>query len=189
MEFPAARRGATVVLGGLACSIGVAPYRGRIAADCQTISVLGTEVDTGYLASSILVARALTVSSSWMMSEYLPGAQSCWHHFPFRKLIVRSLPAKPFVNQAPASSGVLITAEYALGRDRRTLLHAAGVDDALCSTGPAALAADGAQILHTAAEALIDSTDCRAPGVGMWLSQSLEEELAGRAAGYGDGDG
>ena len=187
--FQAARRGATVV-SGLARGIDAEAHRGCIAAAGRTVAVLGTGVDTVYPASSVSVARALIAGGGLLLSEYPLGTQPRRHHFPCRNRIISGLSTTLIVIQAPQGSGALITAEHALDQGREVLVHAAGMGDALCSTGTAALAADGAQVLHTAAAAHAASADgVSGVDVGLRLSRSLQEELAGRAAGYGERDG
>ena len=188
--FQAARRGATVV-SGLARGVDAEAHRGCVAAGGRTVAVLGTGVDTIYPASSASVARSLIAADGLLLSEYPLGTQPRRHHFPSRNRIISGLSTTLVVVQAPEGSGALITADHALDQGREVVVHAAGLGDAQCSAGSAALAADGAHVIETpgGARARMSGPVMGEAGVGKRLSQSLQAELTGALSCYGDDDG
>ncbi len=184
--FHAARRGATVV-SGLARGVDAEAHRGCLAAGGRTVAVLGTGVDTIYPRSSESLARALIADGGLLLSEYRLGTQPRRYHFPNRNRIISGLATALVVIQAPAGSGALITVDHALDQGRDVLVHPAGLGDAVCCAGSAALAADGATILATAAPA--PPAPRSGATVGRRLSRSLRSELTGVSACYGGPDG
>ena len=186
--FHAARRGATVV-SGLARGVDAEAHRGCLAADGRTVAVLGTGVDTIYPRSSESLARALIAGGGVLLSEYRLGTQPRRYHFPSRNRIISGLATTLVVIQAPAGSGALITVDHALDQGRDVLVHPAGLGDAVCSAGSAALAADGAPILAPDAPASAPRSGVSGAAMGRRLSRSLRSELAGVSARYGGTDG
>ena len=83
------------------------------------------------------------------MSEYSPGVGSAKYHFPARNRIISGLSRAVVVVQAPARSGALITADYALDQGRDLFVHAAGLVGVV-GVGSLELAEDGAKILTDA---------------------------------------
>lgn len=186
--FRAARRGATVV-SGLARGVDAEAHRGCLAAGGRTVAVLGTGVDTIYPRSSESLARALIADGGVLLSEYRLGTQPRRYHFPSRNRIISGLATTLVVIQAPAGSGALITVDHALDQGRDVLVHPAGLGDAVCSAGSAALAADGAPILATDPPASAPPPGVSGATMGRRLSRSLRSELAGVSARYGGPDG
>lgn len=189
VAFHAARRGAAIV-SGLARGIDAEAHRGCLAAGGRTVAVLGTGVDTVYPRSGEYLARALIAAGGLLLSEYRLGTQPRRYHFPCRNRIISGLATALVVIQAPAGSGALITVDHALDQGRDVLVHPAGLGDAVCCAGSAALAADGAPILATAASVSAPPRPgVSGAAVGRRLSRSLRSELAGVSARYGGPDG
>jgi len=136
-----AGRGITVV-SGLALGIDGAAHRGALAANGDTIAVLGSGVDLIQPASHRRLGERI-VREGLLMSEFLPEEPARAHHFPRRNRILAALSGATVVVEAAHKSGALITVEHALdvGRD---VYVVPGLLDAPQSRGCNALIQQGA---------------------------------------------
>jgi DNA processing protein len=139
---------------GLARGIDRAAHEGFLSAPAgggTAIGVMGNGIDDIYPVSSRSVARRIMEQGGALVSEYPPGVPPWKHNFPARNRIISGLCRATVVVQAPARSGALITAEYALEHGRDLFVHAAGTSGAQ-TQGTQALAAQGAPVIATADE-------------------------------------
>jgi DNA processing protein len=139
-----AGRGITVV-SGLALGIDGAAHRGALAANGDTIAVLGSGVDLIQPASHRRLGERI-VREGLLMSEFLPEEPARAHHFPRRNRILAALSGATVVVEAAHKSGALITVEHALdvGRD---VYVVPGPLDAPQSRGCNALIQQGAHLI------------------------------------------
>ena len=120
----AAADGATVV-SGLAYGIDICAHRGSLmSAQGQTVAVLPSGIDTITPQSHTKVAARILEKGGVLLSEYTPGTPAQAFRFVQRNRIIAALSPATVVVQAPAGSGALITADYALEYGRDVLLHA-----------------------------------------------------------------
>ncbi len=114
-----ALQGVTVA-SGMARGIDAAAHEGALTAGGATIAVLGCGVDVlyppeaGRLRDKILVAGAV-------VSEFPPGTQPLPHRFPARNRLISGMSRAVVVAEAPARSGALITARFALEQGREVM--------------------------------------------------------------------
>lgn len=144
------------VVSGLARGIDVAAHLGALSAGSaggNTGAVLACGADAVYPAGHRRVAGRILENGGFLATEYAPGVTPQKYHFPARNRIISGLSRTVVVVQAPAKSGALITADYALEHGRDLVVHAAGVDGTV-GQGTADLAADGALIIRGASELL-----------------------------------
>jgi DNA processing protein len=81
-----------------------------------------------------------------IVSEYNPGTKACAERFPARNRIISGLSDAVVVIEAPARSGALITAEFALEQGREVLAVPGGIY-AGTSEGCNQLIKDGAAVV------------------------------------------
>ncbi len=119
----AAEDGCTVV-SGLAYGIDSHAHKGSLlTASGQTAAVLPSGIDTiTPLAHTKLAGRILD-KGGLLLSEYRPGTPAQAFRFVQRNRIIAALSPVTLVAQAPAGSGALITADYALAYGRDVMLH------------------------------------------------------------------
>jgi DNA processing protein len=174
------RRGISVV-SGLALGIDAASHRGNLEGGGRTCAVLGSGADEIYPASNRPLARRILETGGGILSEYPPGTPPLKWHFPARNRIISALARGTLIVEAPAKSGALITACFALEQGRDLWVAAAG----LASEGAARLAEDGAGIVYSAADIAQDwgldpAVEDRKAGedsIGRTLAASLARQL------------
>jgi DNA processing protein len=139
------------VVSGLAFGIDRAAHEGALEGKGRTVAVLGCGIDAVYpRAHSSLAARIIATGGA-LVSEYPPGREPLKHRFPERNRIVSGLSRSVVVAQAPAHSGALITADFALEQGRDLMVLAAGLRGER-GAGTAALAEEGAAVVESAAD-------------------------------------
>lgn len=120
----AADDGCTVV-SGLAYGIDGHAHKGcLLSARGQTAAVLPCGIDTITPSAHKKLAQRLLEKGGVLLSEYAPGTGAQAFRFVQRNRIIAALSSATVVMQAPAGSGALITAEFALEYGRDVLLHA-----------------------------------------------------------------
>ncbi len=178
---------------GLARGIDAEAHRGSSDAGGRSIAVLGNGVDILFPGSSARVGRIMLAAGGVVLSEYPPGDPPLARNFPARNRIISGLARTTVVIQAPARSGALITADYALEQGRELMVHRVGTAGER-GAGSRRLAEQGAALIDGAADILEDwgwlggedKPIEHAPepqnslDAGKQLAGALEAELAGR---------
>lgn len=139
-----ALRGVPVV-SGLALGIDRAAHEGALSARGYTLAVLGSGIDSVYPRANSQLAGRILAYGGCLLSEYPPGLQALKYHFPERNRIVSGLCRSVLVAQAPARSGALITAEFALDQGRELFVMAGGTEGE-AGAGARMLAEEGAAV-------------------------------------------
>jgi DNA processing protein len=142
------------VVSGLARGIDVAAHQGALGAGV-TGAVLACGADAVYPKGHRRVAARIIETGGFLVSEYPPGVAPLKYHFPARNRIISGLARAVVVVQAPAKSGALITADYALDHGRDLAVHAVGLEG-VTGQGTKDLAADGALIVSSGADVLAE---------------------------------
>ncbi|QTQ15957.1 DNA-processing protein DprA [Treponema parvum] len=118
-KFGAEETGAGRLTGGKLCG--------------KTAAVLPCGIDTVIPSAHKRLASRILESGGCLLSEYLPGTGAEPWRFVQRNRIIAGLSPATVVIQAPAGSGALLTADFALGYDRDVLFH----ESALCRAAQA----------------------------------------------------
>jgi DNA processing protein len=143
--------GGVPVVSGLALGIDAMAHRGALEGGGPTLAVLGSAPDQVYPASNRVLARRILESGGALLSEYPPGTGPAKWRFPARNRIISALARGILIAEAPANSGALITARFALEQGRDLWVARAGADS-VRGEGCRNLAGDGARILDSAGE-------------------------------------
>ncbi len=139
------------VVSGLAIGIDRAAHEGALEGKGRTVAVLGCGIDAVYPRAHAGLASRILSSGGCVLSEYPPGRGAMRHRFPERNRIVSGLSRSVVVAQAPARSGALITADFALEQGRDLLVLEAGLAGER-GAGGAALAEQGARAVRGVAD-------------------------------------
>jgi DNA processing protein len=171
------------VVSGLALGIDAMAHRGNLEGGGRTCAVLGSGVDEIYPSSNRPLARRILEAGGGILSEYPPGTGPQKWRFPARNRIIAALARGTLIAEAPAASGALITARFALEQGRDLWVASAG----LGSAGIARLAEEGAKTIRSASDILaewgIAERKREDPGeghgsIGRTLAASLARHLA-----------
>ena len=170
------------VISGLARGIDAAAHRGALISTSPdtvaTGAVLGCGIDRVYPAGNRLLAERILSAGGFILSEYSPGVGPAKYHFPARNRIISGMSRGVVVIQAPAKSGALITADYALDQGRDLFVHADGIAGAE-GAGTRELAEDGARIVSGHLD-IFDEWGADTTGMGVSEASSvLEPEAPG----------
>jgi DNA processing protein len=146
-----ARAGAGIV-SGMARGIDAAAHVAALSTTGATIAVLGTGVDVAY-PTAHRTLRERIAATGLLLSEELPGDRANGGSFPKRNRIIAALAHVTIVTEAPARSGALITARYAMELGR-TVAAIPGPIDSPQSAGSNCLLRDGAYAIASIDDAL-----------------------------------
>jgi DNA processing protein len=182
------------VVSGLALGIDTAAHEGVLAGGGRTAAVLGCGADRIYPGSNRKLARSILESGGALISEYSPGTLPLRHHFPERNRLISGLCRKAVIVQAPARSGALITADYALEQNRDCCVMSCGLEGP-AGEGTLKLFLEGAPVIRDLGDLLRDEGAADAvnmiqespwPESGTEWAAMLLAELDGRLyQGYG----
>jgi len=132
------------VVSGMARGIDTAAHRGALSAG-GTIAVLGTPPDRVYPPENVRLLEAIA-ESGVIVTEYPLGTKPHPGLFPRRNRIIAGLALGTLVVEGSASSGALITADYALEASR-DVFAVPGPITWPQSAGPNALIRQGAKLV------------------------------------------
>jgi DNA processing protein len=120
--------GASVV-SGLAIGIDGAAHAATLDAGGRTVAVIGGGHGHLYPRAHARLAGAITAGGGAVVSELAPDLAPTVGTFPRRNRIVSGLADATVVIEAPARSGALITASWALEQGRDCFLAPGAIDD------------------------------------------------------------
>jgi DNA processing protein len=141
------------VISGLALGIDAMAHRGNLEGGAPTVAVLGSSPEEVYPVSNRILARRIVEQGGVILSEYPPGTGPRKWNFPARNRIIAGLARGAVIVEAPASSGALITAQFALDQGRDLWIASSGMSSAQ-GDGTRKLAGDGARVISGAADIL-----------------------------------
>ncbi len=142
------------VLSGLARGVDGIAHRGALAAGGRTVAVLGAGVDRIYPPEHRNLATEISKRGA-VVSEFPLGTAPRAHHFPMRNRIIAGGSLATVVIEGRVRSGSLITARLA-GEFGRLVFALPGRVDSELSRGPHALIRDGAILVESADQVLLD---------------------------------
>jgi len=142
------------VVSGLARGIDGAAHRGALRGRGFTCAVLACGVDAVYPAAHRSLAASMLESGGLLLSEYPPGTEIRKSRFPERNRLIAGLSRGTIVVEAPAGSGALITADFALEQGRDVFVASA------CLEGPRSAGLD--RLASDGARPIVDGSEIRA---------------------------
>lgn len=155
------------IVSGLAHGIDTFAHKGAVegivnAQKGSSIAVLASGLDSIYPAENRKIAASIIQTGGCLVSEYPPGIPPLKWHFPQRNRIISGLSEACVVIEAPAGSGALITADFALEQNRDLFFHEAALEYKYVKPlvvknkmSPAKYIEEGARVIHSA-EDMID---------------------------------
>lgn len=143
------------VVSGLARGVDSAAHRGALRGPGSTLAVLPAGIERIYPAANKVLAARIIDSGGALVTEYPPRTGITRWRFPERNRIIAGLSRSCVIVEAPERSGALITSEHALTEGRDVFVHGACLAGSRDS-GAKALAAQGAVVVHGAADILAE---------------------------------
>lgn len=119
--------GATVI-SGLAYGIDGAAHEATLRRGGKTVAVIGGGHATGIPRAHLRLADAIVEGGGAIISEYAPDTEPTRGTFPRRNRIISGLARATVVVEAPARSGALITASWALEQGRACFIVPGPID-------------------------------------------------------------
>lgn len=142
MSAQIAECGGMVISGG-ARGIDTIALESALAAGGTTVAVLAGGLDKYYPASNTPLFRRMC-NTGCLITEYPPGTPSNSWQFPIRNRIISGIANGLLVVEAPAKSGALISARYAMEQGRDVFSVPGSVNMPTCE-GTNALLREGAR--------------------------------------------
>lgn len=112
IAYALSKYGVATISGG-ALGVDCASHRGSLAADGVTICVLGCGINCNYLKENEKMREAISKRGA-VISEYPPDEKPRNFYFPARNRIISALSDGVLIIESGATSGSLITANYAV---------------------------------------------------------------------------
>lgn len=106
-----------VTISGLARGVDTVAAWATLDAGGTTVAVTGCGLDTVYPPENSELIKAIS-QNGCIITEYPPGTEPFHGNFPRRNRIIAGLSRGVLVTEAPARSGALITANFALEHNR-----------------------------------------------------------------------
>ncbi len=148
-----AARGVTVV-SGMAEGIDAAAHRGALRAGGRTIAVLGSGVDQVFPAAHADLMQEI-IRKGAVVSLFPMGMPAMSNNFPRRNRVISGLALGLIVVEAGPTSGALITARHAAEQGRE-VFAVPGHAGHPCSMGPHALIREGAKLVETVNDVVVE---------------------------------
>jgi len=148
-----ARAGLTIV-SGMARGIDTAAHRAALAAQSDTIAVLGCGVDIVYPSENRNLSAEIA-SKGLVLSEFPMGSTAFPQNFPIRNRIISGMSAGILVVEGAQYSGSAITARLALDQGREVFAVPGNITSKM-SWGPNLLIKQGAKLVQDWNDVVVD---------------------------------
>lgn len=143
-----------IIVSGMARGVDSICHRGALDAGGHTVAVLGCGINRVYPPENGSLMDEISLSGT-LLTEFKPDTPPVGSNFPIRNRIISGLCQGTLVVEAAEQSGALITARLA-SRQGRDLFALPGKVDEQNSQGPNSLIQEGAKMVTTARDILVE---------------------------------
>jgi len=154
LAFGLARAGMGIV-SGMARGVDGCAHEGAADAGGSTVAVLGSGVNVPYPMENIGLYRRIIAEAGAVVSEYPLDAVPQTYHFPHRNRLISGLCYGVVLVEGRHKSGAMITVNTALDQGREVFAVPGCVGQTL-SEGPLAILREGARLVTSAEDVLLD---------------------------------
>jgi DNA processing protein len=147
-------RAGLVIVSGMARGIDTAAHRATLAAQGDTMAVLGCGVDVVYPAENRNLAVELA-SKGLILSEFAMGSSAFPQNFPIRNRIISGMGVGLLVVEGAQYSGSAITARLAIDQGREVFAVPGNITSKM-SWGPNLLIKQGAKLVQDWNDVVVD---------------------------------
>ncbi|MCQ2398793.1 MAG: DNA-protecting protein DprA, partial [Sphaerochaetaceae bacterium] len=133
------------VVSGLAEGCDQAALMGALEGKTPCYAVLGCGLDVDYPSMSVPIKKRIIAEGGAVISRFAPGMPPLRQNFPNRNVIIAAMSEVTVVVQAPARSGALLTADFALQMNRDVAVVPEGLGTRWCREGTQMLYEEGAK--------------------------------------------
>lgn len=176
-----ARAGLTVV-SGMARGIDTAAHKGTLAAEGDTVAVLGCGVDVVYPSENRRLAADLA-AKGLLISEFPMGSTAFPQNFPIRNRIISGMSSGTLVVEGAQYSGSAITARLAIDQGREVFAVPGNITSK-ASWGPNLLIKQGAKLVQDWNDVIVELP----PQVRRELIERGKKRILGETADATSGD-
>ena len=169
-------RAGFAIASGLAFGIDEAAHEGTLDARGVTVAVLAGGIDRVYPRTHEPLARRIVAQGGALVSEYPPGEEPFGYRFIERNRIISGLVGGVLIVEAPAPSGALATARYAMEQDRDLFVVPGAIRDGRFA-GSLSLIRQGATLVASPDEILAEYGLRPAPADRQGDEDSSPEEI------------
>lgn len=141
-----------VIVSGMALGCDAVAAGGAIAANGQTVAVLGSGIDVVYPRQHLKLMEIIAQHGA-VMTEYPPGSSPVGAHFPVRNRIISGLCQGTLAVEGNLHSGALLTVGHAVKQGRQVFAIPGNVGEST-SEGTNELIRNGASVVLEAADIL-----------------------------------
>ncbi len=186
-----AARGITVI-SGMAEGVDAAAHRGALKAGGRTIAVVGSGVDQVFPVMHADLMQEI-IRNGAVVSLFPMGMPAMAGNFPRRNRVISGMALGLIVVEAGPTSGALITARHAAEQGRE-VFAVPGHAGHPCSMGPHALIREGAKLVETVNDVLVElnlpvsahqPVPPAEPQLSLPIGQERQEAVRGWTAGRG----
>ena len=148
------------VISGFAEGIDQSGMNGAIAGGGPCMGVLACGHDVEYPGLTLGMRKRILDSGGCVLSRFAPKQMPYKSNFISRNMVIAAYSSFVIAVQAPGHSGTLSTCDFALQMGKEVYVGSQGVGDRFVQAGTSAMFRDGAKVVSSLSDGMIEGIDC-----------------------------